>query len=561
MEEDPVEMVVAEVEKIKSVLGPVLGFLQEVKDIKKGLRISAESSVSTLNLISLMIKGEVLKDVNCLITVTEDKIKLVADEAKENYRSLSDKLDSNKKQMENLSFDLKNIEDLIVRQNNFMDLFRKDIDYCKKELNDKVGYKEYIILQKSLKKYTTLEEFENVKERITELAEKTQIDLLAASMKKLALKVNECLSKKEASEKFLSLEKEIFGKLEKNFTKKEIFEDEIKLIEKRMEKIEEELRAVIKKFDMINDGFKRKIAELFGIINSKPWDSEIKRLVPQIEDSVTKAELAKFSEENFKKFQNIERLQVDQQKRSETFALVIERYDEILLDKASKDDISQLLKKIQKCLLISTFSDFEESSEQRFSNMSSQITQLSQSSEALRNIVSTLCLKIDTFKRENSDISNISTTLSTINETLERKADKSDIFLIYDVMGKKEEISKLSEMGELYRKQVLIFVGITQALCRTLLNNGENISYIKKQRFDMYKNLENLQKWIKEGNGQPSSLLLIGRSNVNLKTEMNEDVSHGYFGTAKTSRRIRLGSQGTSPRYFREDLPSLNLNM
>ena len=89
--------------------------------------------------------------------------------------------------------------------------------------------------------------------------------------------------------------------------------------------------------------------------------------------------------------------------------------------------------------------------------------------------------------------------------------------------------------------------------------NGENINIIKKQRQDIYKMLENLQKWIKEGNGDMSSVLSIGRSNINLKTEYFEENHLGLLKTARYSRRLRNGSLGTSPKYLKDDLPLLNL--
>ena len=561
MAEISLEAVVSEIDKIKTALSPVLNFLQEIKDMKRGLHIAAESSISTLQIISLSIKGEVMKDVISLLSTTEEKINGIAEESKDRDRVLGDKLDLNRKQGENLGFEIKNVEELIVRQNYALDIFRKDIDFAKKELNDKVGYTEFIKLQKSLKKYSTVEEVNKIKEKIEELAEKTQIDSLKKDIKKINSKLDECLPRKEAEKRFEGIENELLNKFSLIFTRKDTFESELSHIEKRFSRNEEDSKGAGKKNDMYFEGFKRKVSELFDIINSKPWDLEIKLLVPQIDNSVTKAEISKIKEDILDRISKIVKQQAEQIKKSQAHELIVERIDEILLDKASKDDILFVTKQIEKCVLLSTHKEQADFTGSRFSLVSTQINDLVSTSNAIKSILSSLSQKIETLKRENSDVSNISSTLQSINELMDRKADKSDIFLIYDVMGKKEEITKLSETEDLSRKQFLLFVGVTQTLCRTLLNNGENIAHLKKLRLDIYKTLEGLQKWIKEGNGEPSSMLAIGRSNVNLKTEMFEECPYGNFRTARTSRRIRLGSQRNSPRYIRDDLPAIGLNV
>ena len=557
--DDPITEIKSEIDKIKNLIGDITSFFNEIKDLRRNLHISAESSISVVNIIILAAKEKILKDVNGLVMITEDKLNFFTEETRENTKNLIERLENNKKHSENIEFDIKNLEELIVRQNTIMDRFRKDSETLKKDVNEKVDFLEFLKLQKSLKSYSQSDEVQDLKSKLADFAEKTSIELIKKEIKGINKKISEHSTKTEIGVKFENVEKEMMNKFYENFTSKKVFDEEIHNIDKSLNKHDDDNRAVWKKVDMITEGFKRKIAELFDIINAKPWDAEIKKISLNLDKTVSKEEIKKFFDDFASKFSKIGKNLTEIVAAQNKFESVIERYDEIFLEKASKDDFSFLSKKLEKCITISEYKDQQDSFNSKFSLINSSINELSATNEWLKTFLSNISLKLENIKRENFEVSNISNTLSNISEILERKADKSDIFIIYDVMGTKDEISKVSNLEELIRKQFLISVGILQSLCRTFMINGENINIIKKQRQDIYKMLENLQKWIKEGNGDMSSVLSIGRSNINLKTEYFEENHLGLLKTARYSRRLRNGSLGTSPKYLKDDLPLLNL--
>ena len=559
MEENIFKDLKEDIDKLKNSFISFQNFIQEIKDLKKTLHISADSNVSVVNILSLAIKDDVLKDMNSMIAVTDEKIHKVSEESKDYYKDTLEKIDSCKNISQNLDFEIKNAEELIVRYNSIQEIFRKDIDYCRKELNDKAGYVEIIKMQKSLKHCAKTEDIQAIKTRINELAEKTQIDSLKKETKNLNNSLADRLTKKEAEDLFENLEAEMFKKFSEAFVAKGLYFQETSIFEKKTTKDEDDIKTLFKKMEMFQEGFKRKIGELFDIVNSKPWDTEIKHMFIKVDNSVSKNELVSLKEDLLEKMSINTKKQTELMKKNETFELIIERYDEIILDKASKDDFLYLSKQIEKCLLITSYKEYSDQTANKITTINNQISQITQDYDSVRGIVSTLSHKIEIIKRKNTEVSNICATLQVINETLERKSDKSDIFMIYDIMGRKEEITKLTEIEEISRKQMLIAVSILQTLCRTFLYSGENQQNVKKQRLDIYKTLEGLQKWIKEGNGEPSTMLPNGRSNINLKTDICEESYIGHFSTAKTTRRLRMGSQGASPRYFKDDLPAINL--
>lgn len=557
MAEEPIDLE-QEFKKLKALLNPILSFTEEIKDLKRNLHISSENSISSISIITSHIRSEIIKDLNGILSKSDEKFALFLQDYQNRQKEVSDKFSMFNRQDEHLEHMIKDTHDLIAKQGLFFDKVRKDMDIVGRELNEKVGYTEFLKLDKSLKHYAPLTELNNVKNRIEELAEKSQVELVKQSLQKTKEKVQECFTRNEALDTFDKTKKDIIKQFTETFVSLSHFNETQMENNKKSLKGEEEAKGLSKKVEMIYDGFKRKISEIFDILGNKPWDNEFKHVWQKIEDLASIEKVSKLRDEvleinncTIKRFTEIEG-------KAKNLETIILRIDEIILDKASKDDIFFLTKQLEKYSLSTTLSDLCQDLQSRFSSISSHLSSHTSALDSLKSSQYSQQQKLETIKKENFEVSNISSTLSSIQETLDRKADKSDIFLIHDIMGKKEEIFKLNEIEGICRRQVLLAVGIFQSFCRTFLTAGESTSVIKQQRLDVYKSLDGLQKWIKEGNGEPSSFLSIGRSNVNLKTDFYEEMPH--TGTARfNSRRNRLGSVGTSPRYNKDELPLLNL--
>jgi hypothetical protein len=544
-----------EIEKFKATISPVLSFLNEVKDIRRELHISNDSNINTLTLITLGIKGDIIKEFSNLMAVYDDKNLRLDDKINEIYKEILEKNNYTKKFAQDLEFDLKNFEENLSRQNTMIDNTRKDLDYIRKDLNEKASYANFIKIEKSLKNYALLEDFQGLKIKIPDLAEKSQIESIKNEIKKQNNAISQLLLIKDFEEKLEIIHQESFKRFSEEFIKKEVYEEDKKSRDKEMIKSSEELESTRKKINGLYEGFKRKISGLFETINSKPWDSEIKKVSEKIENFALKTEIAKLEDDLLEKIYKIQKTQLESTQKLDTFDEIIERYDEILLDKASKHDISHLSKELEKFVQVSAYKSYTDNTETQLDTIFSKISEILSSLNSSSGSLSILTQKMETFKKENADISNISSILAKINAILETKADKSDILIIYDTMGRKEEIDRIVSLEGICRKQMLTSVSILQSLCRTLIYNGENLTIIKKQRLDIFKALDGLQKWIKEGNGDSSNLLSIGRSNTHLKSVYFEDQSFNSMTAPKTSRRLRQGSMVTSPRFLKSELP------
>jgi predicted outer membrane protein len=556
MEEESQDLAL-ELKKLKSLIAPVLSFLQELKELKRELHISSENSISAVTLLTSYIRAETLRDLTSLQNRFDEKFMQVSEESQEKQSLAFEKIIACNRQDEHLEFMIKETHDLMAKQGAFMEKLRKDLDYSAREVNEKVGYTEFIKLDKSLKHYAQASEVLMIKTRLDDFAEKSQTAFILKMIEKIKDDVLACFTKQEADKTFGEIQEKIMKDFEKYFFKVSAFESFEHENSKKTIKFEEEMKALMKKLEMFYEGFKRKISELFDLMNSKPWDIEFKHIWQKVEELATNEKLKKFREEMTEKHSSLKKNVTDLESKNKQTDLIITRIDEIMLDKASKDDIFYLNQSIEKYSLSVTVNEIKFELSQKLQALTQQLNQYSAHFEALKTSFGLVSQKVEIMKKENYEVNNIATTLQSIYEVLDRKADKSDIFIIYDIMGKKEDIFKLSEIEDICRKQVLITVGVFQSFCRTFLNSGENPSLVKKQRLDVYKTLEGLQKWIKEGNGEPSTFLSVGRSHLNLKTETWDDIGHST--SARVRGRTRVGSVGTSPRYHKDELPLLNL--
>lgn len=559
MEDTKIVELEQDLNRLKTSLSPLMGFMQEIRDLRRELRISNESSTTTVEILSLAIKSEVLKDVSSLMVITDDKIHSAAEAASDHFHQHLEKIEECNRQDSILEASIKNAEELIARVGNIQDIFRKEIEIIKKDVSEKIHFVEFNKLKKSLKHYALNQDLQYIQKNIETLVSKSEMAKLEKETQRISETLPEFLTKTESFDAFEKINNDMMEKFSETFLKNDAYNYEMDEIRRKNIKYDDDFKILFKKFEMFQDGIRRKLTEIFDVLNAKPWEPSLKPIIHQLEETAKKIDLTKAKEEIMDKIAKLSLTTTDLQVKTQMFDGIIERYDEILLEKSSKDDFSLLSKQLEKCALSSSLKEISTESSRKLNNLASQLDDLSFINESLKTLLYSVNQKVETMRKESFEVSNFASSLAGINEILERKADKSDIFIIYDVMGRKEEIQKIADIEDMSRKQILYTVGVLQSFCRTFLMPGENPAVVKKQRLDVFKTLDSLQKWIKEGNGEPSMFLSIGRSGTTLKCDTLEDMHLSHYGTARVTKRYRNGSIGTSPRYFKDELPSLNL--
>lgn len=559
MEDSKLAEIEDDLNKVKTSLGPLLTFMHEIKDLRRDLRISSESSATTVDILKLAIKAEVFKDVSSLMIVTDDKIRSAVDTTNEHLHQHLEKIEECKRKDAHLESSIKTAEDIIARFGTSQDIFRKEFEYVKRDLSEKIHYTDFEKLQGSMKNYALTQELKGLQKEVDSLASKSELIKLQRNVQKIVDALPEYFTRAESLDAFEKINLDMMEKFSETYMKKQAFDHEIDELRKRNNKYEDDFKAIHKKVELLQDGIRRKLSELYDTLNSKPWEACLKPIIQQLDEAAKKIDMDKINQETMEKINKLNIAAANFQIKTQMFDGIVERYDEILLEKSSKIDFTFLSQQIEKCASSSSLQDLSKDMVKKIKAISTQLNDLTSLHDSMKSILFSVSQKVEIIRKENFEVSNIASTLTNINEILDRKADKSDIFIIYDNMGSKEEMQKMAEIEEMSRKQILCAVGVLQSFCRTFLLPGENPVAVKKQRLDVFKMLESLQKWIKEGNGEPNTALPAGRSGIMLKSDTYENVQLSRNLTARATKRLRNGSMDTSHRFLKEELPLLNL--
>ena len=529
-------------------LGPLFAFIEEIRSIRNAHRISEESSISMLDLLSLQIKEDVLTTVRAMQIEESKKWQEVESSFKESYKEIRDKLYDQSQTMANLEMDYQSLGDLISRQGGYIENQNKNFDMFRKDLSEKASNSDFIEHKKQLKRYTPIGDFNHLSNQVMECANKSSVDLIRKELINIEKRVKIYITQEELNSFSRKTEESIKGYAVKTYLPIDKFNEEKDFIVKRFDRLEEDIRSLYLRVDANNEAVKKKIKEILDNIKRRPWDSDVQHLQGQVDDCSTKSEFQRLSNFVNPKIEGFSLAITEFTGKIFQFEKIIERYDEIILEKASKDDIRQINSKIPTLALNSTVNHITEKIKVESEYNSDKFYEIKTKSEEISSNISTIFQRIEAIRRENIEVSSVASTLISLAEKLTEKADKSDIYLIYDVMGRKEDIVAIKEGDEVFKKQVEMIVVILQSLCRTFLDGGEAPADLRKQRFHLYRNLKGLIAWISGDDQIKPRLSPVSKSPITLKTENDLDTSAENLNVGRLGRRFRRSIVTSSPR-------------
>lgn len=533
---------------LKLALSPVLAFLDEIKGIRRARRISEESSITLLGLLTLEIKEDVITSVRALQIEEEKRMADIEETIRDTQKEMRDKFYDYTQNLTNLEMDLHNLGDLIARQGSFLENQNKHIDGIKKDMSEKAASKEVMEFKKQLKRYTPLGDFNALSNQVLDLATKSTVDIIRKELHNLEKRVKIYITSEEMNEAVIRSEANMKKHMHEKYVNWNVFEEEKSFNIRRMDRMEDDIKFLFQKIDQVNEAFKKKVKDIFETINKKPWKNDFEVLQMQIDESATKKEFLDLTNYINPKIDSFSYTVTESMIKVTQFEKILERYDEIILDKASKDDIKMINSRLPLLTTVSSHNELSKCFEDEVEVNKEKYKQISVKSEELFFMFNTLSAKLDAIRKDNIEVAAISSTLATFTEKLTEKADKSDIYLIYDVMGRKEDINTMKEFSEIDRKQLETCVVIVQSLCRTMLKGGESPAVTRKQRFDLYRNLSNLLGWINGEEQREPQMMPSNKSPVNLKTDFDLETYSDLLASARLTRRYRRNVMTTSPK-------------
>ena len=534
--------------QLKLVLSPILAFIDEIKGVRRVRHISEESSLTIMGLLKLDIKEDLITTVRAMQVEGEKRIEEVEDHLRDTQKEMRDKFYDYSQSVTNLEMDLQNLGDLISRQGSFLEGQTRNFDTIKKDIGDKATLKDLLEVKKSMKHYAQLSDFNTLSDQVSECSTKASVDIIRKDLHGLEKRVKNYTTSNELNEAISASNDSMRKFLYENFISTFNFDEEKKYNEKRFDRTEEDMRILYQKNDLVNDAIKKKFKEVFELIKKKPWDPDIVFLQNQIAECSSKVEFSELQKFVTPKIESFNKSVIEAIESVHMFEKVLERYDEILLDKASKDDIGIINSKLPSFTSLNMFKELSSSVKKQAEENFDKIKLITSKLEDSQQTINNLALKIELIRRENLEVASIASTLTGITEKISEKADKSDIYLVYDVMGRKEEIQGIKEFDSLMKKQLEANVVIVHSLCRTMLKSGESPAVTRKQRYDLYRNLTNLIGWINGEEIKEPHITPNSKSPVNLKTDFDLETYSDLLASARLTKRTRRNIMTTSPR-------------
>lgn len=529
-------------------VSPALALIDELKAIRRSRRISEESSITLLNLLKLDIKEEILTTMRSFQIEEEKKVADLQEQIRDNQKEARDKFYDQGQSLTNLEMDLQNLGDLIARQGSFMENQNKNFDNMKKDIGDKASSKDLLDTKKILKHYTPLSDFNVLSNQVADCSTKSSLDIIRKELHSLEKRVKAYITADELNEGITKAQENLHKNICEHFLKLKEFNQEKVFTEKRFERNEDDVKVLFQKNELVSDQMKKKFREVIEMVKKKPWDPDILNLQSQIYECSTKTEFASLNAYISPKIMGFQNDVTEAIGNVRQFEKILSRYDEILLDKASKDDVGQINSKIPSFASVNSFKELAFNLTRLSETTEETLHSLTAKSTEIKSAFQNLSQKFELIRRENLEVSTVAHSISNLSEKLSEKADKSDIYLIYDVMGRKEEIQNIHESDVLFKKQLDASVVILHSLCRTMLKSGESPAVTRKQRYDLYRNLTNLIGWINGEDLREPHITPTTKSPINLRTDFDLEGYNDLLTSARLTKRTRRNVMTTSPR-------------
>lgn len=481
---------------LKSSLNPVFLFLQEIQDIKKKYHISQANSITSTSILLMDIKEEVLKDVTALQISTEEKLTEVRHEIKQSQDESTEIISKFRDELCGISL---NSKDLFSSVNNIKNLTGENTMYIKemrKEMDTKSSMNNIEEIRHIIKGLTPLNSYETLKSRVSECVSIYQYQDLYKKLEKFKLRVKNYVKTEDMDRKFRDFTMNLSKDFALSYVSNNLYESFQNRTEKMFHDTNEHilnLKDYINKLDNSNND---KIRLVKKAIESRPWKTEVNAIYNELNIRVLRDELEEFNKETNQSVRNFAREMMKFKNQVDKFEKVLERFDEILLDKAEKNDIKKLNTVVASLAsldalegLKKTMNAFTRESEIKFQAQVDIVDRVKVNFDIIQE-------KFELLKKDNFDVTNLSASVVEFRQILERKAEKQDIYEIYDNMCKRIDFIEASEGLKILKKQVEQSTSLMFSLCRTLLKTGEPESQLKRQRYELLKNFHSLQNWI-----------------------------------------------------------------
>jgi hypothetical protein len=362
-----------------------------------------------------------------------------------------------KKITDHLSIQLSKANDIITLVKGSATSNMEKIENTIKQVNKKADLYELQVLSRELSNMTPLSTFYQFQEWSQSLASKSEIQRLD----KKNQEVENALGKRPTFEDMQNEDSKIIVDVKSLISKEktEIFR-KLGKVKEGLPLLDEKIEVTKGKIQQSNEILTKRINEVLEFIQEKPWNPDVEEVVKVVKTKAAKVDLDLLRDSFEPKMQDILMRSIDIERDLKEYSDVMARFDEVILTKSSKEDVKvvqQMMKtfvtQINMDPILVTYSEKFENVETKLLNHAKAIEEVAKEIAAYSAVSAVL-------KTQSKDYLKMMDSIRSINELMRHKADKADIYNMFDVVGYRDDVIALStsveKLKDLFTQSVLL---------------------------------------------------------------------------------------------------------
>ena len=458
-----------------------------------------EGNYKYFAILAKEIKDSILKELSKSIEPLSSEIKKVTEDldrqkelSKFKIREIDNGIEFLKSKTENIAIDLNTNTNSIHTINDILENIKEDILF-------RATYSEFNALVNTVEtKASSLQLEESVymlKTDIYTCVKKPQFEAL----QDFVVEIEKTTKKLSTIDMVEQLVNDLKTETEKEFKKYVLINDFLVYKENVIydfQKTHQKIERLENLQGFTNDAFRKEMAYLDKAVKKRPWKKDIEIFKMNLQEAAKIIELQRHKEtikenlfdfeETINKFRN----------KCENYEKVLERFDEILLEKAAKDDISEIKKYLLLLIKTEDVEIFKNLVKKDFSNIQTDFEKTIEKFKKLENLISEVNSAFRNFKSDNKDNISIKNNIKDLQDLLSSKAEKTDLLSISQNMIKIDEFNLIKNNLDVLHRQLEMQVVISQAALKTMIKSTDSAMTKNKQRLELLRNISNLLNWI-----------------------------------------------------------------
>ena len=487
-------------ENYKAVKQELIEFIPILRDFKGLLQrkpLFERSTFVYLNPLAKEIKAEIMREVSSKIVGPTEEIKVLKNEIRSALDQVEEKTSGFNSEIKDLGSSIKDLKKTEEIFHDNLDLLQKNIDDAREDLLLKAPYYEITRLVEKLATKATIEEVQLVKDMLSGVPTSEQIEKLNSELIMLNQQMISFASKDMVKEIEIGLISNVDNKFEQYVTGQVLNEEVDRLIGLIREN-GNSIDFFKKQQDKIASSQKRETEKIQKLLQTRPWIKDVELISSFIDDKANQKDFDKFKSDFVPQIKFMDEKVALFNRKIEGFDRVLERYDEIILDKASKDDVYAIKEFLPKLLLSVDFDHFKEIDSKQKQMLDEKLLLAHTSVREVEEQIEKFNNSYKLFKSHFKEFMTKFSAVKDLEYQLDSKADKSDIYAMFDCTARREEVKLLNQALDVFHKQLEMAVMFQLVTVKTLLKTNDSGTLKIRQRNDAFSNLNSLFEWINQ---------------------------------------------------------------